>query len=203
MKLNRLTRWVFAISASLSLALAADSKAAIISAATGYWLGSYTGSVTTKSQILQKVNVLIDGFNEARITEEAPDLPFEYQYFPGDEIPDADLINAIYATNNMVPEQPVACNLTLDVTGYEYLHVRIHGSSYYYYVAGLTGENTFCNDLDYQQGNDSVPNTIDYYNLLSVNSQGVPEGGTSIVLLGLGIFGLGAARRFLAVKAKA
>lgn len=87
--------------------------------------------------------------------------------------------------------------ISIDVTGWTYLMVKWANTSYYYYVGGLTGTHTVVNDVVPAPGNPNEFQDASHYTLFKRLDNGVPDGGLTAVLLGLGLTGLGVSRRYL------
>lgn len=82
-------------------------------------------------------------------------------------------------------------NISLGTGLYSYLFAKYNGISYVWYVGNLTG-------------NINIPfitlgGLLEGWTLFSVGGQGVPDGGTTVMLLGAALGALGVARRFLKI----
>ncbi|HXG48461.1 MAG TPA: VPDSG-CTERM sorting domain-containing protein [Methylomirabilota bacterium] len=88
-----------------------------------------------------------------------------------------------------------ATSLSIDVTGWEYLMVKWANDSYYYYVGGLTGTHTVVNDVVFN--NKGKPQDASHYRFFG-GTHGVPDGGSTLLLLGSVLTGLTLLRRKLA-----
>jgi len=77
---------------------------------------------------------------------------------------------------------------SIDVTGWTYLLGKFGNTSYVWYVGGLSGSQTLPLDLPGIQG--SGQSHYSLYNPVSV-----PEGGSTLMLLGMGLAGVAALRR--------
>ncbi len=88
-----------------------------------------------------------------------------------------------------------ATSLSIDVTGWTYLLVKWASNDYFYYVGDLTGVVTVNNDVQFNPGN-GRPQNASHYRLFNDDpGTRVPDGGTTVALLGLGMLGVAAARR--------
>ncbi len=101
-------------------------------------------------------------------------------------------------------------SITLDLTGsHDYLFLHWGGQNggwgQAFYIAGLTGEFTFSNStIDNGAGNPAVGalSGFSFYNGdPAVPPQSIPDGGTTALLLGAGLLGLGIVRRTLNSRA--
>jgi hypothetical protein len=95
------------------------------------------------------------------------------------------LPTAVFALNG------TGTNISLGTGLYSYLFARYSGISYVWYVGNLSG-------------NVQIPlltagGLLMGWTLFSAGGQGVPDGGTTVMLLGVGIGVLGMARRFLKI----
>jgi hypothetical protein len=108
---------------------------------------------------------------------------------PGSSLPPAPL-GAPGVNNGQVvisngPSNAYSVNLGLG--GFNYLMVKWGQDSEFYDVAGLTGTVSFSNDIN--------QNGISHYDIWGAGK--VPDGGTTVMLLGAAVTGLGLIRRKL------
>ena len=108
---------------------------------------------------------------------------------------DPDLATATFGTeNNNTPSGPLSITLTLGA--YDYLKLKWDNKFQYYCIAGMTGDYTFDSTVFNENGQ---PQALSHYTYFSPNDgdqpPGVPEGGWTVSLLGLGLAGLGMLRR--------
>lgn len=81
-----------------------------------------------------------------------------------------------------------AYTVDLGTGGFNYLMIKWGRSSEFYYVGGLSGDVSFSNDIN--------ENGISHFDLWGGDST-VPDGGTTVLLLGAALSGLGLLRRKL------
>lgn len=86
-----------------------------------------------------------------------------------------------------------SANIDLGVGGWDYLMVKWSDNDYFYDVSGLTGIHTISNDVE--SNSNGKAQDASHYRLFNQNATAVPDGGLTLGLLGLGIFGLGLASR--------
>ncbi|HUS35061.1 MAG TPA: VPDSG-CTERM sorting domain-containing protein [Verrucomicrobiae bacterium] len=85
----------------------------------------------------------------------------------------------------------------VDVTGYEFLIVKYDGAqgeSYVFNVAGVAGDF----QVPDEDGNGFGYNKYILFNGATTPPTGVPDGGATVAMIGVGLIGLGAIRRKLA-----
>lgn len=90
-----------------------------------------------------------------------------------------------------------ATSLSIDVTGWEYLMVKWANDSYYYYVGGLTGTHTVVNDVVFNSRG-RAQNASHYRFFTKTQTHGVPDGGSTLLLLGSVLTGIAFLRRMVA-----
>ena len=109
---------------------------------------------------------------------------------PGSALPAAPLgapgVNNGQVVINNGPSNSYSVNL--GAGGYNYLMIKWGRSSEFYDVAGLTGTVAFSNDIN--------QNGISHFDIWGPGTT-VPDGGTTVVLLGAALSGLGLMRRKL------
>jgi hypothetical protein len=189
---HTLTKLAFTLCAGAFILSSTESQAVVIGE--DYLLGTWIkpqgpGGGSSEDDQRDRLNFLIDARNAT------PDDDVDPPYFltPGSNVPTSGLSEAVGGTLNDdgdpqadgFPEIDLGC-------GYEYLHVKFGQDSFFFYIAGLEGVNEIDLSLD-QQG-------VSHFNLYNPTDC-VPEGGASVALLGLGLAGLGATRRFMSKKA--
>ena len=99
--------------------------------------------------------------------------------------------------NPEVVQGGVSFNINLGAGGFDYLIVQWdgpEGGNAIYYLGGLSGTITVTNDIFFNQNHQPFA-ASGYW--LSGGGQGVPDGGTTVMLLGAALGALGMARRFL------
>ncbi len=79
--------------------------------------------------------------------------------------------------------------IALGTGGYSYAMVKWGRDNEFYYIGGLTGDVVLNNDLN--------QNGESHYDLWKGTPPGVPDGGTTVLLLGAALSGLGLIRRKL------
>ena len=103
---------------------------------------------------------------------------------------DPDLDPATFGTDNInTDDNPL--EITLDISGYDYIKLKWDGLWQFYYIGGETGEFTFESTVFNDKGQ---PQELSHYTFFSPRN-GVPDGGTTLGLLGMALFGLGMLRR--------
>ena len=98
--------------------------------------------------------------------------------------------------NPEVVQGGVSFNINLGAGGFDYLIVQWdgpEGGNAIYYLGGLSGTITVTNDIFFNQNHQ--PFAASGYWLSG--GGGVPDGGTTVMLLGAALGALGMARRFL------
>ncbi|MES2475125.1 MAG: VPDSG-CTERM sorting domain-containing protein [Verrucomicrobiota bacterium] len=87
---------------------------------------------------------------------------------------------------------------SFDITGYTYLYGKFGQNGYAWYVGDLTGTQTLPNQLS---GPSTGLSHIALFNWTPPDdTPGVPDGGTTLVLLGGSLLGLGSFRRLMSKK---
>ena len=83
--------------------------------------------------------------------------------------------------------------------GWDYLMVKWANDAYYYWIGGLTGTHQITNDVVFNTNN--VAQNASHWRLFNPGSgTAVPDGGTTVALLGLSMLGLGIGRKKLGLK---
>ncbi len=111
-------------------------------------------------------------------------VPGTYLPSPGNlPAPGADLGNA-----DLQNGPQTELTLSLGAGGYSYALIKWGRSSELYYIGGLTGDVVLSNDIN--------DNGASHWDLWGPGQQ-VPDGGTTVLLLGVALSGLGLIRRKL------
>ena len=95
------------------------------------------------------------------------------------------LPTAVFALNG------TGINIPLGTGLYSYLFAQYNGASYVWYVGNLSG--------NVQIPPITIGGLLVGWTLFSAGGQGVPDGGTTVMLLGAALVALGMARRFLKI----
>jgi hypothetical protein len=105
------------------------------------------------------------------------------------DLPDAELAGAVQVSNL------TGTSISIDITGWTYIKLAWDGMDQFYYVGDETGVLTFNSTVFNQNGE---PQNLSHYALFNpFTPPGVPDGGTTVMLLGVALSALGMARRFL------
>jgi hypothetical protein len=132
-------------------------------------LGTQNGAPADQGSRLNRLNTQIDIYNAAN----NPDLP------------DAVLAGSFESGSQ------TGTTISIDVTGWTYLVLKWSNNDRYWYVGGDTGVISFPS-TSFNQNNQ--PQDLSGYSLFNPTSR-VPDAGTTLVLLGGSLIGLGALRR--------
>ena len=107
---------------------------------------------------------------------------------------DPDLVDAVLAGAAKTDQGGLA--IDIDVTGWTFLVLAWDGKDQMYFVGDETGiqhfESTVFNQND-------KPQALSHYALFNVHGVATPDGGTTVMLLGVGLGALGMVRRFLKI----
>jgi hypothetical protein len=107
------------------------------------------------------------------------------------DLPDATLVGAVQV---QAPSDGLT-SIDIDITGWTYIKLAWDGMDQFYYVGDETGVLTFESTVFNQNGQ---PQALSHYALFNpTGGPGVPDGGTTVMLLGAALGSLGMARRFL------
>jgi hypothetical protein len=104
------------------------------------------------------------------------------------DLPDATLVGAV----QVQASSDGLTSIDIDITGWTYIKLAWDGVDQFYFVGDETGVLTFNSTVFNNQGQ---PQALSHYALF--NPTGVPDGGTTVMLLGAALSALGMARRFL------
>jgi hypothetical protein len=105
------------------------------------------------------------------------------------DLPDAVLAGAVQVSNL------TGLTIDVDITGWTYIKLAWDGRDQFYFVGDETGTLTFNSTVFNQNGD---PQNLSHYALFNpFTPPGVPDGGTTVMLLGAALGALGMARRFL------
>jgi VPDSG-CTERM motif len=159
---------VAAAIACASLGLASQVRATIID------LGITTGEPASIKAEFDRLTAQIDLYNASH---------------------DPDLDPAIIAGAVEVDTPTGPTSITVDVTGFCYIKLKWDGKDQFYFVGDDPGLQTF-NSTVFNRGNGS-PEGLSHYVLYHCEGQNVPDSGTTAMLLGTALTGLGFARRYL------
>ena len=110
---------------------------------------------------------------------------FMNQFFSRSNKNFASLPTAAFALNGTRTNVPLGTGL------YSYLFAKYSGISYVWYVGNLSGS--------VQIPIFALGGLLEGWTLFSAGGQGVPDGGTTVMLLGAALGALGIARRFLKI----
>jgi hypothetical protein len=153
------------------ITLAAVALAAVpLANAIPIYLGSQAGEPASAEQRLVRLNQQIDLYNSTY----SPDLP-----------------TAVIEGNSQIEDQ-TGTSITVDVTGWSYLVLKWAHDDFYWYVGGDTGSLLFESQSFNEKGN---AQDLSGYGLFNPTTR-VPDGASTVVLLGLGLIGLAGLRRF-------
>jgi hypothetical protein len=193
-------RFLTVAAISSAVVFVSGAQAVTISASTGYLLGEITNvTPSAPSDQFGYVNTLIGRYNgglgDGTVAGRA------YDVNAGANVPAAPGAPlALLAGNSGNFGGGAFTSTTVDVTGFTWLYLKASDDAAVYYVGGLTGVHTFTNDaITNQNGN---AREISHLFLLTApgggNTPGVPDGGSTVLLLGAGLALLAVARRKLA-----
>jgi hypothetical protein len=104
------------------------------------------------------------------------------------DLPDAVLADAVQVSGL------TGLTIDVDITGWTYIKLAWDGMDQFYYVGDETGVLTFNSTVFNDNGE---PQNLSHYALFNPTGGGVPDGGTTVMLLGAALGSLGIARRFL------
>lgn len=109
-----------------------------------------------------------------------------------------DLLAATFGTENInVPDDDIL-SIALDVTGWSYVKLKWGKQWQFYSVAGESGSILFAstvlnpNEIDYQ--------ALSHYTFFGPETVHTPDGGSTLLLLGSALIGVGLIRRKLSSK---
>jgi hypothetical protein len=154
--------------ACASLGLASQARAAIID------LGITTGQPADLQSELDRLNGQIDLYNASH---------------------DPDLETAILAGAVEVDTPTGPVSIDVDVTGFCYIKLKWDGHDQFYFVGDDPGIQHFDSTV-FNTGNGN-PEGLSHYVLYKCEGNNVPDSGTTAMLLGSALTGLGAVRRYL------
>jgi len=104
------------------------------------------------------------------------------------------LPDATFGTENINASSGGMTSITLNITGFEYLKLKWDGMWQFYFIGDDTGTQTF-NSTVFNTNNQ--PQALSHYTFFNSvdepgggGTPGVPDGGTSVVLLGAALTGL-------------
>ena len=137
-------------------------------------LGITTGQPADLQSELTRLNGQIDLYNASH----DPDLET------------ATLAGAVEVDTPLGPT-----SIDVDVTGFCYIKLKWDGHDQFYFVGDDPGSHTF-NSTVFNTGNGS-PEGLSHYVLYNCEHNNVPDSGTTAMLLGSALTGLGAIRRYL------
>jgi VPDSG-CTERM motif len=104
------------------------------------------------------------------------------------DLPDAVLAGAVQVSNL------TGTSIDVDITGWTYIKLAWDGRDQFYFVGDETGVLTFNSTVFNQNGQ---PQNLSHYALFNPTGVGVPDGGTTVMLLGAALGALGVVRRYL------
>ena len=135
-------------------------------------LGQTIGSPADFNSALGRLNTQINIYNVAN----NPDLPLAV------------------AAGGIGPINATGLSIQLNVTGWTYLCLKWADTDQFYYVGGDTGLLTFNSTVF---NTDNRPQGLSGYDFFNPKSTTVPDGGSSMMMLGAALTGLSlAVRRF-------
>jgi hypothetical protein len=136
-------------------------------------LGITTGQPADLDSELARLNGQIDIYNAAH----DPDLPAA----------------TLVGSSGQIDTPSGPTSIDIDITGWTYIKLKWDGMDQFYFVGDETGVLTF--DSTVFNPKSGAPLGLSHYVLY--NPTGVPDGGTTVMLLGAALGALGMARRFL------
>lgn len=172
------TRRITTMKTLKTLIAAAVLTSALAAQAVIIDLGITAGSPASQTHTLTRLNGQIDIYNAAN----NPDLPEAL---------------AAGSTDTVTPGG--GTSIDLDITGWSYLSLKWGNDEQHYYIGDDSGVVTF-NSTVFNENSPRRPALgLSGYSLFNPGTTTtVPDAGTSVMLLGAGLLGIGALRRRLA-----
>jgi hypothetical protein len=189
----KLTRILPALVATVVMATAMAASAATLTSAN--LLGTIVpGTPSDPANEATMINFLVNAYNSnpaARVLGDNIDDPQTevYTLTSGSSVPAGPLAQATMTGSVEV----ITSNQTINLGagGYMYVVAKYGNDSEVFYIGGMTGEITLANFTGNQNG-------LSHYVLFNpAGTPSVPDGGTTMALMGLGFCALGVARRRL------
>jgi hypothetical protein len=88
-------------------------------------------------------------------------------------------------------------SIDIDITGFAYIKLAWDGKDQFYFVGDETGVQTFDSTV-FNQNNQ--PQALSHYALFNPGGNGVPDGGSTVALLGVALGGIEAMRRMIRAR---
>jgi hypothetical protein len=164
------------------LAVAPNASALAINDAN--YLGSYTPANAGAANEVANVQRLVDLFNGVTTSTTLGIYTFT-ETTDGSAIPTPAPSPVTFG----IKDESQNISYTVDVTGYTYVLGKFqNAASHVWYIGNLSGNQTLPENV---QG-------LSHITLFNATTTRVPDAGTSVLLLGAGLLGIGALRRRLA-----
>jgi hypothetical protein len=189
--MNKL-KYLSVLAAGIVLAFSQNASAVTVNAA-DYGIATIQPTVIPPSGM--NINNLIFAVNAYNTQTPQNDGTYTYDPLQGTQVPVSVPIPT--SLNDEVVQGGVSFDINLGAGGFDYLIVQWdgpQGGNAVYYLGGLSGIITVTNDIFFNQ-NGQPFGASGYW--LSGGGAGVPDGGTTVMLLGAALGALGMARRYL------
>jgi hypothetical protein len=179
--------------AAAAVALSLNVSAVPTPITSDYLLGRVVpGTPSSEADELVHLNFLITKYN-AGLTGNQGDNPADagpevYHVEPGSQVPAPNIPAATTAVANVGASGDTTIDLTPFV--YHYLGLKYGNDRHYYYIFDLSGEISL-------PGTGGNGKGLSHYVLFDPQDTPMPDGGTTLLLLGAGLLATGAARRLL------
>jgi hypothetical protein len=184
------------IALGLAMALpAVNAQAATLAIDDAYYIGSVDpGSPAELDMEAYFINFLLGMATPSTDSDDPAGAPAQVYFFDRSALDIAGCPGAAcdLADDSTAVKPSIADLTNLDLSGWTYLLAKYGNTSYVWYVAGLT-DVTLATPLG--GGED---NGLSHYSLFNPGTTTVPDGGTTLGLLGLAMLGLGYVRRRMA-----
>ncbi len=164
------------------------------------------GSPASPTNELGRLQFLVTSYNGGSIAGNVTnpsDLGHAYTLTLGSNVPAAPLLSPVVTASSQLAGGFTSANIDFG-TGFEYLLVKWANIDTFYYIGGLTGFNTVTNDVVFNPN--QRPQDASHYVFYNQTTPGtggtpgVPDGGTTLALLGGSLLGLGSLRRLMLKK---
>jgi hypothetical protein len=189
--MNKL-KYLSVLAAGIVLAFSQNASAVTVNTV-DYGVATIQPTVIPPSGM--NINNLIFAVNAYNTQTPQNDGTYTYDPLQGTQVPNPAPIPT--SLNDEVVQGGTSFNIDLGAGGFDYLIVQWdgpEGGNAVYYLGGLSGIITVTNDIFFN-GNNQPYAASGYW--LSGGGAGVPDGGTTVMLLGAALGALGMARRYL------